>query len=292
MAQDVPSDALHPGSCEQCPVKRDPAMMKNKPFLMQILMVSGMTILGAMSGCATTQADDLAAANAAYDRGDFKTAYAKSTQIVMLPTSTPDNAGQAMYRAGMSAYRLNDLPNAQMHLERAIQSHDPQLSATAKAMLGLVSSQQGLYDKAASNFIEAAEVMQGQDKANAYFYAGVAQQKSGRWPQARINLSMAMSTSRDELFRQRVRDQMKITGYTLQLGAFGSAEAAKKLADQYTVKSADLKLGVPRVVPATDPDGKAMYLVQVGQFTSYPTAIQWRDQLGASAATVTGLTTN
>ena len=266
--------------------------MKKKAVFTRVL--AGFVLAGSclLSGCQADRAADMQTINAAYDRGDYKTAYSKSTQIVMLPTSTPDNAGQAMYMAGMSAFRLNDLPNAQMWLERAIQSSDPKLVADSKAMLGLVSSQQGLYDKAAENLVSAAEAMQGQDKANAYFYAGVAQQKSGRWPQARVNLSMALSATQDELFRQKVRDQMKITGYTLQLGAFSSADAGSKLAAKYAAKAVELKLGTPRVVATTDPDGKALHLVQIGQFTSFPTAVMWRDKLGASAAIVAGLTAN
>jgi hypothetical protein len=157
-------------------------------------------------------------------------------------------------------------------------------------MLGLVSSQQGLYDKAAENLELAAGAMQGQDRANAFFYAGVAQQRSGRWPQARVNLSMALSGSSDEAFRQRVREQMKITGYTLQLGAFGVEDAANKLAARYSAKAIELKLGAPRVVASPDPEGTNVYLVQVGQFTSFPTAIMWREKLGASSANVAGLT--
>jgi hypothetical protein len=149
-----------------------------------------------------------------------------------------------------------------------------------------------LYDKAAENLVAAAEAMQGQDRANAYFYAGVAQQKSGRWPQARVNLSMAMSSSGDELFRQRVREQMKITGYTLQLGVFSSEDAGKKLALRYSARAVELKLGAPRVVSVPDPEGAPTFLVQIGQFTSFPTALMWRDKLGASAAIVAGLSGN
>lgn len=265
-------------------------MTKKCAYFTEFLAVSMLAACAVLSGCQADGTDDMKAIDAAFERGDYKTAYSKSTRIVMLPTSTPDNAGHAMYMAGMSAFRLNDLPNAQMYLERAIQSSDPRLVANARAMLGLVSTQQGLYDKAAENLVAAAEAMEGQDKANAYFYAGAAQQKSGRWPQARVNLSMALSYSKDEGFRQKVREQLKITGYTLQLGAFSSEDAGGKLAARYAAKAAELKLGAPRVVKSTDPDGKTLHLVQVGQFTSFPTAIMWRDKLGVSNAIVAGLT--
>ena len=91
---------------------------------------------------------------------------------------------------------------------------DKALAADAKATLGLVFTQQGRFGLASDNLLEAAQAMKGQDRANAFYYGGIAQQKMGRWPESRNSLSEAMSNSRDPAFRRRGGARtLKITGY-------------------------------------------------------------------------------
>ncbi|MCE9591481.1 MAG: SPOR domain-containing protein [Planctomycetes bacterium] len=236
-----------------------------------------------LTGCQAplqSQSSGLAASRSAYAAGQYPQSLQKARTIADLPTSPSRDREQAAYIAGLSAYRLRDLDTAQQYLQVAALSDSPSLSGDARATLGLVFAERGSYGLAADNLLTAAERMTGQNKANAYFYAGVAQQKHGRWPQGRTTLSLAKSASTDPAFRQRVDEQLKITGYTLQLGAFTVESNANTAAQRIAGKAAALHLGAPRVIPAVDPSGHTVYLAQVGQFSSWPTALMARDGLG------------
>lgn len=251
-------------------------------------------LLAAVVGCQapqTSQSSGLASSRELYAAGQYPQALQRSRAIADLPTSPQRDREHAAYIAGLSAYRLRDLDTAQQYLQVAVLSDNPSLSGDARATLGLVFSERGSYGLAADNLLAAAQRMTGQNKANAYFYAGVAQQKHGRWPQARTTLSLAKSSSSDAAFRQRVDEQLKITGYTLQLGAFSVESNANTAAQRVAAKAAELRLGAPRVVPASDPSGRRLYLSQVGQFSSWPTALMARDNLGTTSAIVVPLTT-
>lgn len=256
---------------------------------MPALLVMTLLLLAA-GGCAKQQAVDLRPIQSAYANGDYRGAYSQGHAISESPFQALPARQKAAYFAGLSAYRLNDLNKAQQELELASKSTDKNISADAKATLGLVYDAQGRYGLASDSLMDAAQVMTGQDKANAYFYAGKAQQKVGRWPQARTSLSMAMSNSRDPAFRNRVSDQLKITGFTIQTGAFEVEANARTAAEQLANKVAPMKLGRPRVVPSVDPASqRRLYLVQVGQFTSWPTALAARERLATTRSIIVPL---
>ncbi len=126
-------------------------------------------------------------------------------------------------------------------------------------------------------------ICRDKDRANAYYYGGIAQQKMGRWPQARNNLSLAISNSRDPDFRAKAIAQLKVTGYTLQTGAYEIEDHARSVANTMANRVASMHMGRPRIVPSHDPgSNRRLYLVQVGEFSSWPTALAARDELGLS----------
>lgn len=265
---------------------------------MRTILFRGMTALVALfvavtlTGCQapqTSQSTSLSQSRSLYAAGQYPQALQKARFVADLPTTPQREREQAAYVAGLSAYRLRDLDTAQQYLQVAALSDSASLSGDARATLGLVFSERGSYGLAADNLLAAAQRMTGQNKANSYFYAGVAQQKHGRWPQARTTLSLAKSSSTDPGFRSRVDDQLRITGYTLQLGAYTVESNANASAQRIAARAVELRLGAPRVVPAADPSGKRLYLAQVGQFSSWPTALMARDSLGTTSAIVVPL---
>lgn len=244
-----------------------------------------------LAGCEGQQSTALKSSGEAYRAGDYASSYREARRVADLPTEPKATRESAAYMAGLAAYRNKDSMAAQQYLQMAAASSDRRLAADAKASLGLVYADRGLYRMAAESLQDAANLMSGQDKANAYFYAGVAQQKDGRWPQARTTLSLAMSNSRDPVFRQRVADQLRVTGYTLQTGAFDVESNAQNAARALVPKAAALKISSPRVMPALDPvTNRRRFLVWVGQFSSWPTALMARENLGTTNAVVTPLT--
>src|SRR5690606_32472204 len=197
---------------------------------------------------------------AAYDAGRYEQAY---QQAARLSTTNSPHATTAAYIAGMSAVQLERLQSASRYLQVAAQSDDPQLATDAKATLGLVYARLNRHDLAARTLVEAAGRLSGQDRANAYYYAALSEQKLGRWPQARTNLTLARAHSREDTFRQRVEEQLNVTGFTIQIGAFGSEDNAQKAAADVAQQAGTLRIGTPRIQQAATSEGQTMLLVQV-----------------------------
>jgi len=244
-----------------------------------------------LAGCATqqttTQDQQLAAAQSAYNGGDYHGAYRRATHVYSIARgSTRD---EAAYLAGISAQRLGNGPAAQSHLQAAARAADRRLAAEANASLGLLHSEQGRFDLAARDLTRAAADLEGQDKANAHFYAAVAQQKLGQWPQARTNLVLARAATQDPAFRHQVEAQLAVTGYTIQVGAFRSEANARTAADRAAPAATSQRVGLPRLVASTDSRGLPVTLVHVGRYATFAAANQARHQLGDQQAIIVPL---
>lgn len=223
----------------------------------------------------------------AYSQGDYQTAYDLGKPIAW--DRYRDDRYEAAYLAGLSAQTLGQLRNADKMLNKAIASPDPSLATDSADALGLVYSQQGRYAEAQRVLLWAAERLEGERKARAYFYAGIAQQKLGQWSQARTTLVLARGLTRDAAFKAQIDQQVNVTGWTLQLGAFTDRASARSLAESIAAKSRDMKLGLPRLVNGTTPEGDVVTLVHVGQFTSYQSATRYRDALGTPGVIIRAL---
>jgi tetratricopeptide (TPR) repeat protein len=225
---------------------------------------------------------------AMYQSGDYQAAFEQGKPIAW--DRFRDDRYEAAYIAGLSAQKLGNLHEADKLLNKALASDDPSLAADAADALGLVYSQQGRYAEAQRTLLWAAERLEGERQAKAYYYAGIAQQKLGQWSQARTTLVLARGLSRDEAFRQQVSQQINVTGWTLQLGAFVQRELARKEAETVAQKSQDMRLGLPRLVDGETATGEPVTFVHVGQFTSYQSATRYRDALGKPGVIIRALT--
>lgn len=219
-------------------------------------------------------------ATAAYQYGDHATAYAIAKPIA--GDYINPRHEEAAYIAGLSAYAMGRLGEASQLLNKAKASDDPALAADAAGQLGLVYSAQGRYPEAQDTLLWAAERLQGESKAQAFYYAGIAQQKRGQWSQARATLYNALRHTTDPATEAQVREQLATTGWTLQVGAFTQLAAANTAAQNVNDPATRLGLGQPRLVASTDAQGRPLTLVQVGTFTSYQSAARFRDNLGTA----------
>lgn len=241
----------------------------------------------ALAGGCASDTQGLSSAQSDLAAGRYEQAYNTSSMIVANPAQPERTRERAAYIAGLSAYRAKSYDKAHEYLQYAAATPDNKLRGDAKATLGLVYSERENFPLAAKNLLEAAELMSGPDKANAYFYAGVAQQKQGLWATARTTLSLALSAGEDSAFRDRVKDQLRVTGYALQTGAFSSEDNARKMAESLYDKARKNSMIAPRVVSAMDQNGKGkLYLVQLGAFSSWPTALMARETLKPTTAIV------
>lgn len=242
-----------------------------------------------LGGCAQQETSRVDAARLAYQAGNYEGAYTHAKQQLM--RSGSDLVRQdAAYMAGVSAYQLNQHSRAREHLMQAAQSQDPMLAADAWIMLGLIDKRLGRLQPAGRAFLNAAQRLpDGPDRANAYLHAAQAQRQLGHWAQARASLILARSSSSDPRFRRMVNQEMGVTGFTLQAGAFTSRSNAVQAAQALAEVTSQLGLGTPRLLPATDAQGRAWFLVQAGQFSTYASALVAQKKLGQAAALVVPL---
>ena len=224
----------------------------------------------------------------AYNQGDYQTAYDLGKPIAW--DRFRNDRYEAAYLAGLSAQTLGQLQNASKTLNKAKASPDPSLATDAADALGLVYSQQGRYAEAQRELLWAAERLDGERKARAYFYAGIAQQKLGQWSQARTTLVLARGLTREASFKTQIDQQVSVTGWTLQLGAFLDRQSARNLAESIAARSRDMRLGLPRLVNGQNASGESITFVHVGQFTSYQSAARYRDALDTPGVLIRALT--
>jgi len=222
-----------------------------------------------------------------FQRGDYARALTTSSRAAA--TAGGRERDLAHYMAGISAYRMGNMATAERYLRVAARSRDDDMAADASSTLGLIYSQQGRYPQAADALLRGADEQQGEDRAQAYFYGGIAQQKIGRWPQARTSLLLARKSTRNSQLLSRIDQQLAVTGYTVQIGAFSNRANADRLAAEYAGKVAAAKLGRVYVTPGAGSGGRAMNLVQVGRYTTFGSASTARDRLGARGAVIVPL---
>jgi len=264
--------------------------MMKRMLIQRAAAATLMTMTLLTLGCADQGATPLAGAEADFAGGRYAQAYDSAAGVSRTPTYSDNTRTRASYIAGASAYRLRNEEAAQQHLEYATTSKDPAISADARVQLGLLFTEQNKFRLAAEHFLTAAESLSGPERANAYYYGGIAQQKDGRWASARTSLSMAQSLSTDPAFRNRVREQLRVTGFALQVAAYNTEEPARGLVNGLTPKAKQERMVLPKIVPTVDPASKqTVYTVQVGQFSSWPTAMMARDTLGVSKAAIVPL---
>ncbi|MCC7147396.1 MAG: SPOR domain-containing protein [Phycisphaeraceae bacterium] len=240
-----------------------------------------------LAGCAAKQpaTPKLSQAYDAYNQGNFASAYQLAHTLADRQPSR-----EAAYMAGLSAYRLGSFGPAKRYLTIASTSADRKLAGDSLATLGMIYTSENRFAEAANAYEKAGAALAGQERANAYFYAGLSLQKLGRWSQARSDFTLARSASTDREFLQRVVEQMATTGFTLQTGYFSVQDNARHAAEDLAPLAAQQRLGLPRIVIATDASGKPGWMVQVGQFSSYTSANEARRRLNHPTAIIVPLT--
>ena len=252
------------------------------PLLLASLIIA---IPFVMVGCSSAQkSTGLSEIYTAYNLGDHRVAFAQARQVA--DRSNRAARYPAAYIAGKAARQLNDIVLAERYLRIAAGSKDRLLSGEAMAELGLLYAEQRRFEQAANSFVRAASNLSGQHRANAFLHAGLAQQKLGRWTQARDNIEMSKRTSKSSKFKKSIADHLAVKGYTLQFGAFKDQSYAKRMAEQLAERTAAAKVGRPRLVSAKAERGSSLYLVQVGQFNSYVSASRARDLLEGTSIIV------
>lgn len=225
----------------------------------------------------------------AYSTGQYPQAYQTAARVANDGKLSPQQRAEAALIAGMAAEQMGNPRAAQGYLLQATQSSDLSVKGDAFASLGLSYAKEERFVQAAQAMLRAAEFLHGPEKANAYYHAAASQQKLGQFAQARTSLFLAKAANPEPGFVAQVDGLLATTGYTLQLGAFRDEGNARKAAEQFAQRTAGAQLGSPRIVPAQDPRGGQLQLVQVGQFSTFATARAAKDRLGERDAIIVPL---
>jgi tetratricopeptide (TPR) repeat protein len=238
-----------------------------------------------LCACATTPPQSISTLTDTYNQGNYAAAYEDGARLARSNSAVQrDNAA---YIAGLSAQKLGRLKDAETYLRQAAASRDAQLAGDALASLGLVYAESARHDLAARELLRAADKLtDSHQRANAFLYAAISQQKLGQWAQAKTNLVLARNANPDPAFQRRIAEQLTVNGYALQTGAFSEPDNARRAAQQLASKAKSLRLGTPRLVQTVNRAGQSLTAVQVGEFATFAAAQDARDRLGGSAIIV------
>ena len=194
---------------------------------------------------------------------------------------------RARYMAGANAHRRGRLDEAVRLLGPLTGSRDERIAGQANATLGLIHAARSDYAQATLSFRRAIRTLTGEDLAQAYYHLALAEQKLGRERPAQTHFRMAMNKSRSASFQRAVRQRMGVDGYALQVGAFSERANAEELARGIRSEAASKGWGPPRIVPSTTSSGNRLYLVRMGRFENFQTALDARRRLDRIDAIIT-----
>ncbi len=255
------------------------------------MVLTGFLLAISLAGCGTNhQMHQLQDAQKAFDQQDYKKTYRLAKGVSS--AQNKDVATQGQYLAGVSARRLGNDAEAQSYLAKAASSTDPSLAGDAWAELGFLYNRQNRFREAADAFSNAASRLKGQDRANAYFQAGIAQQKLGFWPAARSSLLLARGYNRDASIGRQIDNYLQTVGFTLQVGAYRSQANAQNRVKQVANQTQYLRVGLPQITRTHSSEGGTYYRVHVGRFTDFASAAHAQKQMGYTDALIVPLSRN
>lgn len=254
--------------------------------------LAGCKTSGAAKGgaaAAAAQPSALAMAYDAWKAGNMEAAFEQGSAIANNMRHPAQTRQEAAYLAGKAARKLNRRAEAVTLLSQAAESSDKVLRGQALAECGMAQNEMEHFKAGADSLLKATDLLSGEERAMAYFHAGIAEQKLNYWSQARIHLIDAMRYTADAGLRADIDRQINVTGYTLQVGSFLDANNAQRVAAQWKDKAEALRLKPARVIKAVNAAKQEVFLVQVGQFSTFDSARARQGALGAAGGVVVPL---
>ncbi len=208
---------------------------------------------------------------------------AKQQAVAIQDQSESGNREDAAYLAGLSAYQLGDVNEAERRLLTAAKSNNPETAAKAKAMLGQIRMDQRRPRDAAGYFADAHPDLAGDDAKKCAYNAAVAYQQAGdataarRWAVESGQRVGAASVSGN---RNAVASGAGKASFTLQVGAFREEARARQAAEEAEKLASREGLGAVRTLVRKDGKGETTYLVQFGSFATRAAAAAARTKIG------------
>lgn len=234
----------------------------------------------------------LTAAYGAWQANDFAGAFARSKAVADNMGYPEQTRQEAAYLAGKAGRKIGRRAEAVTLLGQAAESSDKTLRGQALAERGMVQNELERFKDGATSLLAATDLLTGEERALAYFHAGICEQKLNDWTNARIHLINAMRYTADAGLKADIQAQINVTGYTLQVGSFINLDNARRVCAQWKAKTQAMRLADPRVIQSKNAAGMEVFLVQVGQFSTFASARQRQGLLGANGGVVVPLRGN
>lgn len=188
--------------------------------------------------------------------------------------------------AGMSAYELDRVDDAERWLRPLIPSADAEVAGRAAATLGLINAGRGNFTAAAIDLASAGRKLQGEEAARANYHAAECYTISGRLDAAKRLYAMALTSTTNPGTRARIEARLRPSAFTVQIGAFRDRVNADRAAGAAAERARPRGLPAPSIIDATDVTGRRLHLVQVGRFATRDLANTARLRLGGEAVVV------
>jgi cell division septation protein DedD len=238
------------------------------PRLHRVLLplIAIILLVGCESGQKTGTGLKLATQD--YERQQYEQSRERATAVMR--SGRVVEREQAAYIAGLSAFELGMIDEAERRFMTAARSSDAEVAAKAKAMLGQIRLNQGRHTDAANLFDEASSGLAAVDARQARTLAGQARRAAAG--------DRAMSGE----FRIETTHTVATpdSGFALQVGAFHEQVRANRAADEARQLADRNGIGPVTIVPSTDQRGRTLYLVRIGHFETRRAAAEARQRLG------------
>jgi tetratricopeptide (TPR) repeat protein len=238
-------------------------------------------ILGGLCGCnhkpLTPEAKILLEGGiAAYHNDDHESAI-RQMDAFLVENSRTKRADEAYYYRGLAHYDLNHVDAARRDFQRALDRTDREdMRGRVLIALGDLAYEEVNLTEAEHMFLEALDKLPRgeQPRDHALYRLGTVLQREGRWQQADRYLNQLIGDFDDnnklvQLAKRRVHGRY----WTVQVGAFEKQDGAEQLAEQLQVNN------LPVFTPPGMVDGKLLFFVQVGRYSTYGQASQMAGRL-------------
>ncbi|HMN95961.1 MAG TPA: SPOR domain-containing protein [Phycisphaerales bacterium] len=253
------------------------------PDLVATALLPALLLIAALAlgACSSRAGEDLLAAQRAYEAGQYGEALQKgaAAEASARASGNAETAESAAYIAGLAAFRLNRLSEAERHLRVAAASADRTIAGRSEAQLGAIAMKQNRPRDAAAAFQRAADLLPAEEAAKARYQAGIALRDAGDATQARTQMLRA-TVSPSPTVRADAQRALEETGWTLQGGCFRERANAERAAQQISTTTIARGLGPARVVPQREASGGTVYCIFIGSWATRQGAEEARNRVG------------
>jgi len=241
---------------------------------MRMLLMLGtyLACVGAAAGCHGTVSPEgvklLRASDAAYRRGDDAAAIDSATRFLNLHPRLQES-GEAYYVRALAKKRTRRTAEAKSDLQAALGlAKRNDLLVRVHHALGELAYAAGDMTAAEKHYREvvARNPAAAPPSDQALYRLGCALQRQGRWAEADSYFTRLTHLFDDSALARRAEDRIRAKQWSIQVGAFANADAARRLERKL------LAQGLPARTDIDTRKVKLLRFVRIGSYATYRAA--------------------